>query len=73
MQGTNSMIKEVKKRDNIEVLGKDVRSKYGNLSVKEKENKRKYQKNRYRFMLEDKKGKRKQNQRYYYASKKIRK
>ena len=67
------MIKEVKKRDNIEVLGEDVRSKYGNLSVKEKENKRKYQKNRYRFMLEDKKGKRKQNQRYYYASKKIRK
>lgn len=69
------MIKEEnkKKRDNIEVLGEDVRSKYGNLSVKEKEEKRKYQKNRYGFMLEDKKGKRKQNQRYYYPSKKIRK
>ena len=43
------------------------------MSVKEKEEKRKYQKNRYGFMLEDKKGKQKQNQRYYYPSKKIRK
>ena len=53
-----------------EVLRKDARNKYRNLSEKEKNKKRKYQRERY-HMNTDLNRRLKQNQRNYYVSKKI--
>ena len=77
-QETNIIIKKVKKKLLSIILliqkflREDAGSKYRNLSEKQKEKKRKYQRDRYHMNI-DLNERLKQHQRNYLASKKIRK
>ena len=74
MHGINITIKEENKRlqstieKNVDLIKLEARNKYCNLSEKEKNKKRKYQKERY-YMNTDSNERLKQYQRNYYASK----
>ena len=74
MHGINITIKEENKRlqstieKNVDLIKLEARNKYCNLSEKEKNKKRKYQKERY-HMNTDSNERLKQYQRNYYASK----
>ena len=73
MHGINITIKEENKRlqstieKNVDLIKLEARNKYCNLSEKEKNKKRKYQKERY-YMNTDSNERLKQYQRNYYAS-----